>query len=99
VKPRTLPLTQLGLLFGLGVLLVLVFLPILYLLVFSFKNNAQIFASFWGPPYAWMWVNYAIGWGAIQRFLLNSVWLALASTAITVVASALAGIIIRPRML
>jgi ABC-type glycerol-3-phosphate transport system permease component len=91
VKPRTLPLTQVGLLAALVLLLTLVFLPILYLLVFSFKNNAQIYASFWGAPAPWMWSNYADGWRAIQRFLLNSVWLALASTGITVVCSALSG--------
>ena len=91
MRARSLPLAQLGLLAALGLLLTLVFLPILYLLVFSFKNNAQIYASFWGPPNPWMWSNYGVGWRAIQRFLLNSVWLALASTAITVVASALAG--------
>ena len=91
MRPRPLPLSQLGLLAALAALLTLVFLPILYLLVFSFKNNAQIYASFWGAPNPWMWSNYPDGWRAIQRFLFNSVWLALASTAITVVASALAG--------
>jgi ABC-type glycerol-3-phosphate transport system permease component len=91
VSRRGLPLSQIGLLAGLIVLLALVFLPIVYLLVFSFKNNAQIYASFWGPPNPWIWSNYAEGWRAIQRFLFNSVWLALASTSITVASSALAG--------
>ena len=91
MRPRPLPLSQLGLLAGLLLILLLVFFPILYLVVFSFKNNAQIYASFWGPPNPWIWSNYAEGWRAIQRFLFNSVWLALGSTAITVVSSALSG--------
>ena len=91
MRRRPLPMAQLGLLAALAVLLVLVFLPILYLLVFSFKNNAQIYASFWSPPSPWIWSNYADGWRAIRQFMFNSVWLALASTAITVVASALSG--------
>jgi multiple sugar transport system permease protein/raffinose/stachyose/melibiose transport system permease protein len=91
VKARALPPTQLALLVALAVFLLLVFLPILYLLVFSFKNNAQIYASFWSAPNPWIWKNYADGWRAIRLFMFNSVWLALASTAITVVASALAG--------
>jgi ABC-type glycerol-3-phosphate transport system permease component len=91
MRARPLPLNQIGLILALIALLILVFLPIVYLLVFSFKNNARIYASFWGPPNPWMWSNYADGWRAVQRSLFNSVWLALASTGITVLASALAG--------
>src|SRR5262245_15874403 len=91
MRPRPLQLTQLGLLAGLCLILLLVFFPIVYLFVFSFKNNAQIYANFWAPPNPWIVGNYADGWNAIQRFVFNSVWLAMASTALTVVLSALAG--------
>ncbi len=91
MKARLLSLTQIGILSGLSILLLLVFLPILYLVIFSFKNNAQIYASFWGAPNPWIWSNYADGWRAIQRSMFNSVWLALASTVLTVLTSALAG--------
>jgi ABC-type glycerol-3-phosphate transport system permease component len=50
MRPKPLQLTQIGLLAGLGVILLLVFLPIVYLFVFSFKNNAQIYGNFWALP-------------------------------------------------
>lgn len=89
-RRRPLPIAQLGLLVALGLILALVFAPIVYLAVFSFKNNAQIYAAFWGLPNPWIWRNYVDGWTAIQRFVLNSIALSLASTALTVTTSGLA---------
>src|SRR5438128_9915549 len=91
MRARALPLTQVGLVLGVSAILFLVFLPILYLLIFSFKNNAQIYANFWAPPSPWIVSNYLDGWGAIQRSMFNSVWIALPSTVTTVVTAALAG--------
>jgi ABC-type glycerol-3-phosphate transport system permease component len=91
MRASPLPLAQLGLLVAVLVILFLVFLPIVYLVIFSFKNNAQIYANFWALPNPWIFRNYVDGFGAIQRTMLNSVWVSLASTAITVVTAALAG--------
>jgi ABC-type glycerol-3-phosphate transport system permease component len=69
----------------------LTFLPIAYLLLFSFKNNAQIYGAFWALPNPWIVGNYADGWNAIRRFLVNSVWMSLASTLLTVLFASMAG--------
>jgi len=82
---------QVGLLVAIAVILCLVYVPIAYLAVFSFKNNAQIYANFWALPDPWIWRNYLDGWGAIQRSMMNSAWLSVASTALTVFTSGLAG--------
>jgi ABC-type glycerol-3-phosphate transport system permease component len=74
-----------------AVILCLVYLPIAYLAVFSFKNNAQIYTNFWALPDPWIWRNYLDGWAAIQRSLMNSAWVSLASTALTVLTCGLAG--------
>ena len=54
MRPKPLQLSQIGLLAGLCLILLLVFFPIIYLFVFSFKNNAQIYANFWAPPSPWI---------------------------------------------
>jgi ABC-type glycerol-3-phosphate transport system permease component len=74
-----------------GIFLVLVFLPLGYLFIFSFKNNAQIYGNFWALPNPWIVGNYADGWNAIQRFVWNSVWMSLASTLLTVLFASMAG--------
>lgn len=84
-------LIQVGLLAMLAVILFLVFVPIIYLLIFSFKNNAQIYGNFWSLPNPWIINNYADGWTAIQRFVFNSVWVSLASTLLTVLFAGMAG--------
>jgi len=71
--------------------LLLVFFPIIYLIIFSFKNNAQIYGNFWSLPHPWIVHNYADGWHVIRRYMFNSVWMALASTVLTVLFSAMAG--------
>lgn len=83
--------TQIVLLAFILFILVLVFLPIFYLIIFSFKNNAQIYANFWALPSPWIVVNYALGWNAIGRDLLNSVWFSGVSTTLTVLFSGMAG--------
>lgn len=72
-------------------LLFLVLLPIIYLVIFSFKNNAQIYAAFWGLPNPWIFHNYVDGWLAIRRFVFNSVLFSVGSTTLTVLFAAMAG--------
>lgn len=84
-------LGQIVLLGVIVVFLALVFLPIVYLLIFSFKNNAQIYASFWSAPDPWIVANYPIAWNAVRSALFNSVWMSLASTLLTVLFAAMAG--------
>ena len=91
MRPRAISTNQIGLIVALVVILLLVFLPIIYLLIFSFKNNAQIYANFWGMPNPWIFGNYVDGFNAIYRPIFNSIYISLASTAITVFTAALAG--------
>ena len=86
-----LSLSQLILLASVLLILFLVFLPIVYLLIFSFKNNAQIYANFWALPDPWIFRNYLLGWNAIQKSLFNSVWVSLASTVLLVLFAGMAG--------
>ncbi|MCC6176686.1 MAG: carbohydrate ABC transporter permease [Chloroflexi bacterium] len=82
--------TQATLLTLASIFLVLTFLPIVYLTIFSFKNNAQIYGNFWALPSPWIFSNYADGWRAISRFVFNSVWMSLVSTLLTVLFAGLA---------
>ena len=70
--------------------LVLVFFPIVYLIVMSFKSYGQIIDRFWAAPDPWMLGNYTHGWEVISPYLLNTITLVAASTVITVICSSLA---------
>ena len=91
MRPRAISTNQISVIVALVFILLLVFLPIIYLLIFSFKNNAQIYANFWGMPNPWIFGNYVDGFNAIYRPIFNSIYISLASTAITVFTAALAG--------
>jgi ABC-type glycerol-3-phosphate transport system permease component len=84
-------LSQVALLAPVLLILILVFLPIIYLVIFSFKNNAQIYTSFWALPDPWIFRNYGLGLGAIQKSLLNSVAVSLASAVLLVLFAGMAG--------
>lgn len=73
-----------------GVCIALLF-PMLLMVVMSLKNKEQIVFEFFTirPPF--YVENYAIAFGFISPFILNSVWMALASTVLTVSVTALAG--------
>jgi len=65
--------------------------PMFLMLVMSVKNKEQIVFEFFTirPPF--YFENYAIAYGFISPFMLNSVWMAVASTVLTVSVTALAG--------
>jgi len=74
------------------VVAVLQLFPLVWLLLFSLKNNQEVFNL---PPFALpshpKWENYQKVWeaGNIDRYFFNSVWLTVASTALTVVLASL----------
>jgi raffinose/stachyose/melibiose transport system permease protein len=77
-----------GLLYiGLTAVAVLQILPLLWLLLFSLKNNQEIFnlAPF-ALPEKLRWENYAKVWtqGNISTYFFNSVWMTAVSVAVTV---------------
>ena len=77
----------------LGAILGLTLVPIVLMLILSLKDNGQIYARFWSPPSPYRWENYVVGFLGIWRFAINSLIATGASTALTVVLSALAGFV------
>ncbi|QHW35244.1 carbohydrate ABC transporter permease [Paenibacillus rhizovicinus] len=77
-----------GVLYGvLGLTAVLQVLPIIWLLLFSLKNNQEIFnLSPFALPKQLHWSNYATVWsqGNIGRYFLNSIWITTVSVVLTI---------------
>lgn len=77
---------------ALAAVAILQILPLVWLLFFSLKNNQEVFDS---PPLSlpmhWRWENYEKVWtqGNIGVYFLNSVWLTVVSTALTVLVASL----------
>jgi len=65
--------------------------PMLLMLVMSLKDKEQIVFEFFAirPPFHFE--NYQIAYGFISPFIMNSVWMALWATVVTVTVTALAG--------
>ena len=73
------------------VLLIVTFIPIVYLVALSLKDNGQIYGRFWSMPDPNRWENFALGSLAIWRAVLNSILTSGSSTAATVVLASLSG--------
>jgi len=52
--------------------LFLVFVPVIMMIVMSFKDNAQIYGDFWGLPSPWKFGNYTEGFNGIKNYIKNS---------------------------
>lgn len=66
---------------------VLQLLPLLWLLLFSLKNNQEIFnLSPFALPKTLHWSNYSTVWeqGSIGRYFFNSLWITVASVVLTI---------------
>ncbi len=72
-------------------LLIITFIPILYLVALSLKDNGQIYGRFWSMPNPYRWENFGLGTLVIWRPILNSILTSGSSTAATVVLASLAG--------
>ncbi|QHT64082.1 carbohydrate ABC transporter permease [Paenibacillus lycopersici] len=71
----------------LGLTAVLQLLPLVWLLLFSLKNNQEIFnLSPFALPKQLHWSNYATVWsqGSIGRYFLNSLWITAVSVGLTI---------------
>jgi len=66
------------------VILALVFFPIVYLVIMSFKSYGEIIENFWALPDPWLVGNYVHGWDVISRYLVNTLTLVIGATALTV---------------
>jgi raffinose/stachyose/melibiose transport system permease protein len=78
---------------GLIIWAVISVFPVYWMLTFSLKNNEEIFgANVAGLPRYWLWSNYtnALNTGHMYTYFLNSVIVAAATIAITLIASFMA---------
>lgn len=75
----------------LAVLLLLTYVPILYLAILSLKDNGQIYGRFWSLPHPVRWANYIYGSQAIWRPMINSLITTTTSTAGTLILASLSG--------
>jgi raffinose/stachyose/melibiose transport system permease protein len=77
----------------LTVVALLQLLPLVWLLLFSLKNNQEVFhLSPFALPLHPRWGNYAKVWteGNIGRYFMNSVWITVAAVILTVLLASLA---------
>jgi ABC-type glycerol-3-phosphate transport system permease component len=72
-------------------LLILTFVPIIYLLILSLKDNGQIYGRFWSLPNPIRWANFSNALRVIVRPMLNSVLTTVTSTIGTLVFASMAG--------
>src|SRR5688572_2832007 len=82
---------QLVILTILTILFVLIFIPILYLIILSLKDNGQIYGRFWSLPNPIRWENFALGWEVVSRPIINSVVASSVATLGNIVFASLAG--------
>ncbi len=75
----------------LGMLLILTFVPIIYLIVLAFKDNGQIYGRFWSLPDPYRFENFALGWKVIGRPIFNSIITSGSACVVTIVLSSLSG--------
>ena len=73
------------------ILLIVTFIPILYLVALSLKDNGQIYGRFWSLPDPYRWKNFVLGTMVIWRPIVNSILTSGTSTAATVVLASLSG--------
>jgi N-acetylglucosamine transport system permease protein len=75
---------------------VVVILPMVWVLVSSFKTDQEIFFSPWLPPAQPMWDNFARAWGKANMglYLFNSLIVILPAIFFTLLLSAMAGYVL-----
>ncbi|MBX3014203.1 MAG: carbohydrate ABC transporter permease [Caldilineaceae bacterium] len=86
------PLRNQLIIYGLlALLLVVTFIPILYLVVLALKDNGQIYGRFWALPSPYRWSNFLLGWQVIAWPMLNSIITTGIATLGTVLLASLSG--------
>ncbi|MGY4690426.1 carbohydrate ABC transporter permease [Salibacterium sp. K-3] len=64
-----------------------VLFPIIWMVLGSFKSNAEIYASPWGLPESWNFSNYAVAWFdyGLGTSALNSIMVTAGGTLLTII--------------
>ncbi|MGH2388880.1 MAG: carbohydrate ABC transporter permease [Chloroflexota bacterium] len=79
-----------------GILSFLAFLglfPFLFALIGSFKDDSQFAHTYWLPALPLHWENYGNAWGEISIYWLNSIIVAVATTAAILTLGSVAGFV------
>ncbi|TLS52356.1 carbohydrate ABC transporter permease [Paenibacillus antri] len=77
----------------LSLLVFLTLVPIFFMLFSSLKSNAQILGNFWALPAPPQWGNYGEAFGAIWRYVVNTVVYAVAGSTLVCLLSSVSGYI------
>jgi len=72
-------------------LLALTLVPIVIMVVFSLKDNGQIYGRFWSLPDPVRWQNYIDGVAVMWRYIANTLYASLFSTVVVVILASLSG--------
>ncbi|MHB1630147.1 MAG: carbohydrate ABC transporter permease [Bacilli bacterium] len=70
---------QAGLVAALSLIAMIALFPFIFMLVSSFKTNAQFYQNIWSIPRRLDFANYVGAWHQIQGYFLNSVYVAVIS--------------------
>ncbi len=73
------------------VLLILTLVPIVLMLVFSLKDNGQIYGRFWSLPNPVRWHNYIDGFTVMWRYIANTLLSSLTSVVAVVLLASMSG--------
>ncbi|MCC5877826.1 MAG: carbohydrate ABC transporter permease [Candidatus Sumerlaeia bacterium] len=75
----------------LAILLVITFVPLVGMVLLSFKTNAEIHTNFWGLPRDWNWHHYTLAISRSYIYIMNSIVVCTAATAGILLLSSLSG--------
>lgn len=65
---------------------IIIVLPLVWMVVSSFKTTNEIFSNLWGLPVKWMFSNYITAWNSgISKYFLNSIVVTAATCALNVI--------------
>lgn len=73
------------------ILLILTLVPIVLMIVFSLKDNGQIYGRFWALPNPVRWQNYIDGFTVMWRYIANTLLSSLTSVFAVVLLASLSG--------
>ncbi len=73
------------------ILLILTLVPIMLMVVFSLKDNGQIYGRFWALPNPVRWHNYVDGFTVMWRYIANTLLSSLTSVFAVVLLASLSG--------
>ena len=71
------------------IFLLLAFIPIILMLILSFKSNAQIYSNFWSLPKHIQWSNYDKAIGMLIPNMINTITVVSIATIIATLLSAI----------